>query len=262
MNKWSSLEPNAKFLEVLEYSGNHDILSTQNEKRAWSEKFADGTAFMIAESFKTFASLTSSSIKNKEIRPDPNGGRTEPLTPLSTSTKKRIDVTVVDSLLGLEIGVSLKSLNFPDGSNGNFDKNITGRLYELGDEMRLVHEHLPQSFMVGVIFLPLEATIDKPSVSSFANVVLKLKNRTGRLDPSLAVHNSRCDLSFVGLYTRAPNRLALPPGLLRFYSTDEPPPKSGRPKVEKSFSAGSMVEKIIQTATHTGGIEWGEPECQ
>lgn len=260
MNKWNSLVPDAEFLKVLEYSGNHTLLTTQNEKRAWSEKFADGTAFLIADTFKKFGSSSGSPIKGKQIRPDRSKGRAEPLTPLSASTKKRIDVTVVDSLLGLEIGISLKSLNFADSSSGNYDKNITGRLYELGDEMRLVHEHLPQAFMVGIVFLPLEATTDKPSVSSFANAILKLGNRTGRLDPSLAVHNSRCDLSFVGLYTRTPNRLALPGGLLRFYSTDEPPPKSGRPKIVNSFSVKSLVEKIILKATHTDAIVWGESE--
>ena len=86
---------------------------------------------------------------------------TEPLTPLGSGTRKRIDVTVVDEILGLEIGVSLKGLNFRDEGSGNFDKNLTGRLYELGDEMRLVHEHLPHAFMAGVLLLPIEAAVDK-----------------------------------------------------------------------------------------------------
>jgi hypothetical protein len=92
-----------------------------------------------------------------------------------------------------EPGLLSARLNFAYGGSGNYDKNLTGRLYELVDEVRLVHEHLPRALMTGIFFLPVAAATDKTKgKSSFAHTVVKLRERTGRLDPSLAHHAQRC----------------------------------------------------------------------
>src|SRR5262245_59455528 len=136
--RWSDLEPTPEIVRALEHAGlPRPEDGNQNQKRAWSEGFADACALAVAEGFRR------SELRDKNIRPAVLAGGTEPLTPLGSGTSKRIDVTIADPVLGLEIGVSLKGLNFRDGSSGNFDKNLTGRLYELADEVRLVHEHLP-----------------------------------------------------------------------------------------------------------------------
>ena len=129
--------------------------ASHNDKRNWSGRFANRCAVSFADCFRR------TGLTKKTIRPVSLAEGTEPLTPLGSGTRKRIDVTVVDEILGLEIGVSLKGLNFRDEGSGNFDKNLTGRLYELGDEMRLVHEHLPHAFMAGILLLPIEAALDK-----------------------------------------------------------------------------------------------------
>jgi hypothetical protein len=104
-------------------------------------------------------------------------------------------------LVGLQIGVSLKGLNFRDGKGNNFDKNLTGRLYELRDEVSTIHDYLSRAFMAGLFFLPAAACFDKiTGASSFAHTVALLRSRTGRLDPSIAAQNWKCDFGAVGLY--------------------------------------------------------------
>jgi hypothetical protein len=175
---------------------------------------------------------------------------------------KRIDVTVVDTVMGLEIGVSLKGLNFVDQQSGNYDKNLTGRLYEMADEVRLVHEHLPHAFMAGVLFLPLSACNDKTAAanSSFANAVVKSRSRTGRLDAALAAHAPRCDAGYVGLYSLDRERSGARAGVVRFLNVCESPPQRGRPTVASTLSMGQMVDQIIDTATGTIGFKWATPE--
>ena len=184
-------------------------------------------------------SVKRSSPIKKSVKPLDLDAGTEPLTPLGAGASKRIDVTVTDPMLGLEIGVSLKGLNFQDARSLNYDKNLTGRLYELGDEVRLVHEHLPNAFMVGVFFLPISSALDKTdrAPSSFANTVMKLRSRTGRIDPALAAHAARCDASFVALYSNGeePHSSGLSPGICRFFDTTQPPPRRGRPRVEDTI---------------------------
>ena len=247
--RWSDLTPHP------DHAGTKLEAGTQDQKRGWSERFANGCAIAVADA------LRGSAVADRLIRPRSLSEGTEPLTPLGAGTSKRIDVTVVDAVLGLEIGVSLKGLNFRDGSSGNFDKNLTGRLYELGDEVRLVHEHLPRAFMVGMFFLPLEAATDKVSGnSSFANAVLKLRARTGRLDPSIGAQASRCDASYVGLYSVGATDLSISRGVARFLDVNGDPPRRGRPQVQQTLSLEDVIADFVGKATFSSTITWAEPE--
>lgn len=254
--RWSDLHPEQGIARALEQAGPRNSDGNQNAKRHWSETFANGCAVAIADQFR------QSEVNNKKILPIDLESGTEPLTPLGAGTSKRIDVTVADPVLGLELGASLKGLNFRDARSGNFDKNLTGRLYELGDEVRLVHEHLPHAFMVGIFFLPIESAEDKTARanSSFANTVIKLRERTGRLDAALAGHASRCDLSFVALYTTGDEGMGYPPGVTRFLNVENPPPRRGRPRVEDTCSLKEVVDEAVARATYTKGIQWADPE--
>jgi hypothetical protein len=253
--RWMDLSPDEGILAALDHAGSRPEMGTQDQKRGWSERFANGCAIAVA------AVLRKSAVGDRLIRPKSLSEGTEPLTPLGAGTSKRIDVTVVDSVLGLEIGVSLKGLNFRDGSSGNFDKNLTGRLYELGDEVRLVHEHLPRAFMVGMFFLPVEAATDKVSGnSSFANAVVKLRARTGRLDPSIGAQALRCDASYVGLYSVDAADTSISRGVVRFLDVNNNPPRRGRPQVEHTFSLEEVVADFVAKATFSSNISWAEPE--
>ncbi len=254
--RWSDLHPEPGIVAALDHAGPRPLAGSQNQKRRWSERFADACAVAIADE------LRGCGLRDQKILPLSLGHGTEPLTPLGSATRKRIDVTVVDKVLGLEIGVSLKGLNFRDENSGNFDKNLTGRLYELGDEMRLVHEHLPHAFMTGIFFLPLESASDKSdrAQSSFAHTVIKLRERTGRLDVALVGQAPRCDLGFVGLYTTGEENEVYPPGIVRFLDVGKSPPRRGRPQVEHTLSLREIVNETVARATFNLSVDWSEPE--
>jgi hypothetical protein len=254
--RWSDLEPEPGIADALDHAGPRPEDGNQNEKRGWSERFANACAVTIAKELRRVKVL-----QNKRILPLDLKTGTEPLTPLGAGTSKRIDVTVADVLLGLEIGVSLKGLNFRDVGNGNFDKNLTGRLYELGDEVRLIHEHLPHAFVAGIFFLPIEAAADKQKGrTSFAHTVVKLRERTGRLDPALAHHAPRCDIGFVALYATGDEAEGYARGAVRFLNVMERPPFRGRPVLESTHSLSEVVEEIVARAMDRAHIEWADPE--
>lgn len=254
--RWSDLAPEPGIAAAIAHAGRRPEDGDQDEKRRWSEQFANGCAIAFADE------LRRSSVHHKRILPKDLASGTEPLTPLGAGTSKRIDVTVTDPVLGLEIGVSLKGLNFRDGRSGNYDKNLTGRLYELGDEVRLVHEHLPHAFMIGVFFLPIASTLDKTerANSSFANAVIKLRERTGRLDVALAAHAPRCDVGYVALYTTGDEPEGYPVGIARFLNVDKAPPRRGRPRVDDTQSLAAVVEEAVSKATFSAQVGWAEPE--
>jgi hypothetical protein len=257
--KWSDLTPGPAIVRALEHAGPKPADSaTQNEKRNWSDAFADGCAIAVANEFRQHPELGSKRILPREL-----GSGTEPLTPLGAGTEKRIDVTVADAVLGLEVGVSLKGLNFKDQNANNYDKNLTGRLYELNDEVRMVHEHLPHAFIAAMMFLPLESTRDKRSEasdSSFARAVIKLRDRTGRLDAALHAHASRCDAAYVGVYVLGEPGDPFPRGVCRFINVHKAPPKRGRPQVEHTLSLAELVAEVVAHATSSVEVAWSEPE--
>lgn len=261
--RWSDLSPEQGIARALEHAGDRPDETDdatrqemQNRKRRWSERFADACAVAVADQ------LHRAPLRGKTISPAGIGDGTERLTPLGGTSQKRIDVTVTDPVLGLEVGVSLKGLNFRDAGSRNFDKNLTGRLYELGDEVRMVHEHLPHAFMVGLFFLPMDSVSDKNTgASSYAKTLLYLRARSGRLDPSLPAHAPRCDMGFVGLYTLGEEQEGFPPAIARFQDVRSNPPRRGRPRVEDTLSLSEMADRIVAEATHAGDTDqWGEAE--
>lgn len=250
---WRDLPPSKALLDALTTVGDRKAALTQTDKKNWSEQFADACARMIA------AELRRPELAKKRVMPTETSG-TELLVPLGVGTSKRIDVTVADTLLGLEIGVSLKGLNFRDAKTRNYDKNLTGRLYELADEVQLVHEYLPRAVMVGVFFLPLGSTNDKPKgKSSFANTAVKLRERSGRQGPTSIAQASLCDMGFVGLYTV--DEAGYPDGLLRFFDVRKDPPWCGRPVIEDTVDLEGMVDAIVQRAIFAESLSWGTAEA-
>src|SRR5439155_18805730 len=79
---------------------------------------------------------------NSEVLPN-SSTRAEPITSLLGGKSKKIDVVVSARTSGLQVGVSLKGMNFRDRKGLQFDKNLTGRTYELEDEVRFYTGHSP-----------------------------------------------------------------------------------------------------------------------
>jgi len=211
--------------------------------------------------------------KKYRILPE-RGGSSEPPTFVAGGKEKKLDVAVASPISGLQIGVSLKGMNFRDKGSGNFDKNLTGRTYELKDEVKVVHEYQPAAIMVALYFLPIGATGDKTerAASSFARTVLHLRSNTGRLDNTLPSQWDRVDMAFVGLYVPGDEeelakglvyRDDMPRGIVRYFDVKENPPRRGRPIIDTTLDLEGMVsriEKRFKGEDQLDRAEWADPE--
>ena len=219
----------------------------RDARKRWSERFANASATMIASQIRGHAVVTP----RFRVAPKPDGSGQETFLPLGYRSGKRIDVVVAGELVGLQLGASLKGLNFRDDESGNFDKNLTGRLYELRDEVATVHRHLPHAFMVGIFFVPVDSCFDKGQAqSSFAHVVLELRRRAAR-DPSDPTHLDRCDFGAVGLYAPgAPSdaERGIERGVVRFFPVDNRPPRRMLPVVDDTLSLHGLVDRMLGDA--------------
>lgn len=257
------------------------IASTRRRpKHRWSNAFADACAKMVAAKLARWPEF-----KRLDILPKP-GGRAEPVTFPVGGERKKIDVAASQRAHGLQLGISLKGMNFRDRSGLQFDKNLTGRTYELENELRGVHRGLPMAFMIGLYFMPIAATSDKrglASASSFARTVEYLRARVGRTDPQLPTQAERADMAAIALYvpgdreefelTGASKNSSkthlffyeddLPRGVVRYFDVRQNPPRRGRPKLETTLDLEGLVAAIAYDYTaFTRGkpIAWAEPE--
>ncbi len=215
---------------------------------------------MIARGFRN-----SGLFKKLNVLPD-DASNAEPPVFVAAEKRKRVDVVVASQVSGLQVGVSLKGMNFRDDTGGHFDKNLTGRTYEMQDEMRLVHEYQAAAFMCAIYFLPLAACVDKSEGSSFSHTVEHLRSRTGRLDNTLPGHFAKADMSFVALYSAGdiepehPNATPAERGVIRYFNVMEAPPKRGRPRIETTLSLMDLVALVAQSYRTVTPMQWAEAE--
>ena len=71
-----------------------------------------------------------------------------------------MDVNYSTVELGLGLGVSIKTINFPDPKTRRYTKNYTRVDNELRAEAADYHERQPYAVLCAVVFLPLEACDD------------------------------------------------------------------------------------------------------
>ncbi len=275
--KWSELDANDAFVRALDEADKRAqiprkdaLMAGRPQKHAWSNAFADCCAHMIAGALREDGRMAS-------YRVLPDEGESAERTAFAVGDKKkRIDVAALETLFGLRLGVSLKGFNFRDASGSNFDKNLTGRTYELRDEVLLVHRHLPMSFLVGLYFLPVGAATDKKtqiSDSSFARTVALLRSFCTRMEPLMASQMDRVDMAAVALYVPGDVEVTntgdvihsdtLTKGVIRFFDVEMAPPRRGLPKVESTLSLADFVRLVVdrfETFTTGGPINFAEPE--
>jgi len=180
--------------------------------------------------------------KKLAIRPNADGTGQESLTGVGGRDQKKVDVIASNLASGLQVALSLKAENF--ASDGKYGRNLKNRLYELQDEVRAIHEYQPRALVVGVFFLPLDASFDKPKKSSFARTVANLRARTGRLDFSIATQLNRLDWAVVGLYVPDFSNPVFTRGTVRFFDVDQAPPLAGRPRIESTMTFEGVIDRI------------------
>lgn len=283
MSKWSDLEPDQRLVAALDSadrqrSSRASLIASgsASQKNNWSNSFADSCGQMVA------TALRSKVAGRLTVLPDPDG-KAEPPTityrERGARKTKKIDVLVGDLIAGLQIAVSLKGVGFRDRAQLGFGKNITGRLYELENEARRLHEYRAQAVVVGLYFVPIAAVDDKKTArtpSGFTDIVTNVRALSGRSDPHRQDEWHRIDLGFVGLYVPGElEKFRLPKsrsqftfqdpfarGVVRYFDVFDDPPRRGRPLVENTLTLEAMVERILDVhdGPLTRRVTWGTAE--
>ncbi len=162
---------------------------------------------------------------------------------------KNLDVNYSTIVMGLGLGVSIKTINFKDAGTGRFTKNYSSRDNELRAEATDYHLRQPYAVLVAIIFLPIESCDDggkgKGSVknpSSFAEAVNYFRLRAGRSSPTSDVE--LFERVFVGLYHHRGQERG---SSVFFDVVDHPPPRARRPRDGEGINFPTMIASIRQT---------------
>lgn len=260
--RWEDMKPDTVMVTALDAADRGGTRAAaldgdQSARKNWSNRFADACAQMVADAVRTNRAL-----KKFDVRPRADGSGKEALTFVAAGKRKRVDVIAATLASGLQVGISLKGLNFR-GPGGNYDHNLTGRTYELQDEVGAIHEYQAAAFMVGLYFLPIQAAWDKKTAaSSFARTVAHLRARSGRIDRMLPSQLRRCDAAGVALYVPGDPGDPFPRGVVRYFDVSQDPPRRGRPSLGSTYTLKQFVDVLAeQHAMDEAAIDWADPEA-
>lgn len=270
--RWAQLSPDVRLVRALDEAddaGSYTeatVSGSVDVKRNWSNRFADAAARFLAPVLRQ-ALADEGGSEDLEVYPMA-GGTSERTVVLGEGSRKRIDVAVVHRLGGLRIDLSMKGLNFKDRSSDHYDKNLTGRTYELEDEIRQVRRLQPACFVFALYWLPLPAASDKATgESSFARTVVHLRARIHRGAPGTARDAERLDGAGVALYAPAETALfggeVVDRGVLRCLDVTSDPPRRGRPRVESTATVDEVVARWVRAYLEAVGAarpDWAEAE--
>ncbi len=217
---------------------------SQVAKKNYAERFSRNMATCIANSLRRhFPGVT----------PEADGSSQE--APARTAKGfKKLDVGYSTPELGLALGVSVKSIHFPDPKAGRFTKNYSRNDNELRAEATDYHQRQPYAVLVGVLFLPIECCDDagdSEGISSFGAAVRFFRPRAGRED-----HRDEPDKFerfFVAIYDANT-------GDTDFFDVMQSPPKRGRPSRNKCLSLSGFVEQVADSynARNDPPFKWDE----
>jgi hypothetical protein len=98
---------------------------------------------------------------------------------------KRVDVSWATDDSGLILGLSIKTINFPDSKTGNYQKNLTNRRGDMLFEAVTLHRRFPYAVIGGFLFLDWGAGADDTPQrdSTLRNAHQRFRIFTDRRDP-------------------------------------------------------------------------------
>jgi hypothetical protein len=218
---------------------------SQAQKKNYAERLSRAIATVVANALRQdFPGIT----------PDAEGRRQE--APARTSKGlKKLDVNYSTSELGLGLGVSIKTINFPDKGSSRYTKNFTRADNELRAEAKDYHERQPYAVLVGVVFLPLEACLDgKTAASSFGQAVRIFRHRANRKNPKN--EQELFERVFVGLYEHEGDRR----GEIVLFDVMDKPPKRGAPTLPPGLTFSQFVREVVTTydGRNKPPFEWAD----
>ncbi len=232
----------------LRKAGDRTTIASQAQKKNYAETLSRELA-------QRFADLLRPQFPG--ILPDPSGRGQESRARTSKGFKK-LDVNYSTVELGLGLGVSIKTINFPDPKTRRYTKNYTRVDSELRAEASDYHERQPYAVMVAIVFLPADSVDDGlTAVSSFGAAVQVFRNRAGRDSHEDAA--MLFERVFIGLYdTKADEAIF---GRVAFFDVNVPPPRRGRPRAMLGMEA--LIAEIVATYDHRNAppFEWDDGEA-
>jgi hypothetical protein len=224
---------------------------TAIEKKNYAERLSRALAIRFANALRViFPGVT----------PDEEGRRQETKARARKSYKK-LDVGYSTTELGLALGVSIKTLNFPDGASRRFTKNYSRIDAELRAEATDYHERQPFAVLVGVVYLPIESCDDanrgartESGISSFGAAVKFFRDRAGREVPGGPP--ARFERFFVALYEPDGERK----GHTTYFDVMAAPPKARRPREGEGLAFEQVIAEIQRTYDQINNppFEWAE----
>ncbi len=227
------------FSAELKYAGNRSDLVNRIDRlyKVLEQLGLDETDRRLVElgrgEKKNFAQRLSTAVAQKiadALRPDfpailPNAdGRGHESRSKGASGLKKIDVNYSLPRSGLELAISIKTINFKDEVTKRYTKNTKRVDGELRAEAEDVHTRQPFAVLAAYLFLPVDAATDGKA-SSLDHNAKTLVHRAGRVDTKNA--SSQIELAFIGLYSDD--------GHVAFYRPNMIPPH-GVPSESMTFS--------------------------
>lgn len=239
-----------------------DAKADRDQKKNYAQRLSNALAQTLADALRS---------KFPAITPTASGEGQEATVPVSGGSK-RLDVKVIDPVLGLTFSVSIKTYSFQDyeaskDKLGRWTKNIVRNDHELRSEAMVLHQRQPYSVLFGVLFAPLEMCDDGDATktsdrakSSFAHAATTLGKRAGRgrravvgagagAYVDLGAEDPRSEMFervFIALYQHSgPDR-----GSVRFFDVEQAPPRNGRPDEQRTISFDQFVEEAASAVAH------------
>lgn len=230
-----------RFTSELAYAGHRSDLAERIDK-LWRhlkkldpDAVAQGLIEIGRAAKKNFAQRFSSAIAQKTadalrpdfpgIKPDAEGRGHESRSAVARG-KKKIDVNYSTTSSGMELAVSIKTINFKDRASGRYTKNTKRVDGELRAEAQDCHQRQPFAVLAAYVFLPVDAAHDgKRGPSSFKHSADVLWARGGRI--TTKNNESLFELVYIGLYDDD--------GKVDFFAADERVPDQGIPGEVMTF---------------------------
>jgi hypothetical protein len=233
----------SSILDELNAAGSRDLVKREDKKN-YAEMLSRALATKVANGLRP---------SFPGILPDQMGARQESRARTSKGVKK-LDVNYSTPELGLGLGVSIKTINFPDPGTARYTKNYTRVDNELRAEAHDYHERQPYAVMVALIFLPVDSCEDgrKGHPSSFGNAAQHFQTRSGRAKPTDP--EGLFEGIFIGLYEPSGEGI----GDIVFFDVTGKPPMQGKPTRSLTFDEVIVAITAIYDRRNNPPKEWAE----
>jgi hypothetical protein len=248
-------QPVTTIKHALEYAGARpEVSASATVKKNYAERFSRAVATCIANRLRgDFRGVT----------PDEEG-RHQEMPARTAKGFKKLDVNFSTPELGLALGVSVKSINFPDWSTakkrvGRFTKNYSRNDNELRAEAMDYHQRQPYAALVGVLFLPEASYHDagkagkgeEQGVSSFGAAVKFFRSRAGRRTAKNEI--DLFEQFFIGVYNEDTGETC-------FFDVTSPPPRNRALRADECLSFEQFIQEIIRTynTRNNPPFQWAE----